>query len=104
MKQFNKKIKLLGLLFCLMASAAFSQTRITGQVTDPTTGEAMIGASVLEKGTTNGVITDIDGNFVLTVTDPNAVLVVNYTGYASQEVALAGRSSVEISLEEDAGW
>ena len=103
MKQFNKKIKLLGLLFCLMASAAFSQTRITGQVTDPTTGEAMIGASVLEKGTTNGVSTDIDGNFVLTVTDPNAVLVVNYTGYASQEVALAGRSSVEISLEEDAG-
>jgi len=103
MKQFNKKIILLGLLICLLASSAFTQTRITGSVTDSASGEAIIGASVLEKGTTNGAITDFEGNFTLNVTKPDAVLTVNYTGYTSLDVPLAGRSAVDISLAEAEG-
>ena len=103
MKQFYKKINLLGLLCCLLASSALAQTRVTGRVTDPTNGEALIGVSVIEKGTSNGAITDVDGNFVLNVSDPNAVLVANYTGFTSLQVPLAGRTSVEIALKEDSG-
>ncbi len=103
MKQFYKKIKLLGLLFCLMASSAFAQTRVTGHISDLANGDAIIGASVLEKGTANGTSTDFEGNFALNVADLNAVLVINYTGYASQEVPLAGRAEVKITLKEDNG-
>ncbi|MBC7775487.1 MAG: TonB-dependent receptor [Phycisphaerae bacterium] len=103
MKQFNKKIKLFGLLFCLIASSAFAQTRVTGHITDSATGDAIIGASLLEKGTSNGTITDFEGNFVLNVTDLNAILVLNYTGYTSQEEPLKGRSKVDIALKEDNG-
>lgn len=70
------------LILCL---ATFSQwvyaqnKQITGRVVD-TKGEAAIGASILEKGTTNGTITDFDGNFKLTV-GPKAVLQISYIGY-----------------------
>ncbi len=103
MKQFYKKINLLGLLCCLALSSAFAQTRVTGQVTDAVSGEAIIGASVLEKGTTNGASTDIEGKFALNASNLNAVLVVNYAGYTSQELPLNGRTQVDISIREDAG-
>lgn len=90
------------LLLCL-AAAAFAQTRVTGRVTDPADGSGIIGASVLEKGTANGTGTDAEGNFSLLVADLNATLVVNYIGYASLEVPLAGRSQVDVSLKEADG-
>ena len=74
------------LILCL---ATFSQwvyaqnKQISGRVVD-TKGEAAIGASILEKGTTNGTITDFDGNFKLTV-GPKAVLQISYIGYKTQE-------------------
>ena len=103
MKQLYKKSNLFGLLFCLMFGSAFAQSRITGRVSDAASGDAIIGASVLEKGTSIGIITDIDGGFALSVSDPNAILVVNYTGYGSLEVPLAGRSQVDIKLAEAEG-
>ncbi|MDO8367584.1 MAG: TonB-dependent receptor [Saprospiraceae bacterium] len=103
MKQFYKKINLFGLLFCLITGSAFAQTRITGRVTDKASGEALIGVSLLEKGTSNGTITDFDGNFALNVSDANAVLIANYTGFTSLEFPLAGRTNVEIILLEDSG-
>jgi TonB-linked SusC/RagA family outer membrane protein len=63
-------------------------------------GEPLIGANVLEKGTTNGAMTDIDGNFKLDVS-PNAILTVSYIGYISQEVATRNRANVDIILLED---
>lgn len=90
------------LLLCL-AVAVSAQTRVTGRITDPTDRSAIIGATVKEKGTNNGTATDLDGNFTLTVASLNATLVVAYTGYASQEISLAGRSQVEISLKQDDG-
>ncbi|MFN0174662.1 MAG: SusC/RagA family TonB-linked outer membrane protein [Saprospiraceae bacterium] len=103
MKQFNKKIHLLGLLICLLASAAFSQTRVTGSVVDKTNGDVLIGVTILEKGTSNGTISNYEGTFALNVTTPDAVLVINYTGYTSQEVPLAGRSQLTVELVEGAG-
>lgn len=86
-----------------MALGLSAQTRVTGKITDKANGDPVIGASVKEKGTANGTITDLDGQFSITVADANATLVINYTGYATQEVPLAGRSSLDVALEEDAG-
>lgn len=73
--------------------------KITGRVTDAG-GEAIIGASIVEKGTTNGTITDFDGNFVLNVKD-DAKLVVSYIGYVTQEVTAALKTPLNIILKED---
>jgi TonB-linked SusC/RagA family outer membrane protein len=74
--------------------------RIAGTVTDAN-GEPVIGANVLEKGTTNGNITDVNGNFSLTVESGNAVLQISYIGYISQDVRVNNRTSLRITLNED---
>lgn len=73
--------------------------RISGVVLDAT-GIPVIGANVVQKGTTNGTITDMDGKFVLEVPD-NAVLLVSYIGFSPKEIAVKGRSSLSVRLEED---
>lgn len=72
---------------------------ISGTVVDMT-GEALIGASVVEKGTTNGVVTDFDGRFALTVS-PGAVLEVSYIGYVPMSVPVKNKTSFKITLKED---
>ena len=76
-----------------------SPRKITGQVKDAL-GEPIIGANVVVKGTTNGTITDIDGNFSLEVPD-NAILVVSYIGYTDRTVEVGNSSKVMVSLSED---
>ena len=73
---------------------------VTGNVKDAT-GEPLIGVNVLVKGTTIGGITDIDGNFSLSDVDPNATISVSYIGYRTQDIALKGKSAVNITLSED---
>ena len=73
---------------------------INGIVKD-STGEGIIGANVLQKGTTNGTVTDLDGNFTLTVPDKNAVLVFSFLGYVSQEVIVGNQTTLNIILKED---
>lgn len=75
--------------------------RITGVVTDET-GTPVIGANVVVKGTTNGSISDIDGQIVLSNVPENSILVVSYVGYIPQEVNVGNRSVVNIELVEDA--
>ena len=72
---------------------------VKGQVVDAA-GEPVIGATVQVKGTTNGTITDFDGNFALNVSK-NAVLVVSFVGYKNEEIPVAGKSSLKITLKED---
>lgn len=60
------------------------------------------GANVLVKGTTNGVITDIDGNFTLTNVPEGAVLQVSFIGYVTQEIKVAGQTTFNVKLSEDA--
>lgn len=72
---------------------------VKGQVVDAN-GEPVIGASVLVKGTTNGTITDFDGNFTLNDAS-KGTLVISYIGYKTQEVAVNGKSVIKIILKED---
>ena len=93
---------LLGLLLVLLSlSYNYAQVRITGSVKS-TTGEILIGASISEKNTTNGTITDLDGNFELVVNSPTSSLVTTYVGYKTQNVVLNNQTSVMVTLEEDA--
>lgn len=72
---------------------------VSGTIKDPV-GEPVIGASILEKGTTNGTITDFDGNFTLNVA-PGATLVISYIGYKNQEMKVIPGKSLNIILQED---
>ena len=79
---------------------AQQQTRkAVGVVTDKT-GEAIIGANVIVKGTTNGTITDMDGRFELDVPN-NATLQVSYIGFNTQEIVFTGQPSIEVQLVDD---
>ena len=90
------------LAFVVMCcSSAFAQIQVKGNVSDKNS-EPMIGVAIQEKGNnTNGTITDLDGNFSLSV-NSNATLVVSYIGYKTQEIALNGRTNLSIVMEEDA--
>lgn len=81
-------------------AADVAATPITGKVIDKT-GEPVIGASVLEKGTTNGVSTDLNGNFKLSVSGPSSVLVVAYIGYNNQEIIVGNQTNITITLVEN---
>lgn len=83
------------------ASLKFQTTIITGLITD-SEGTALPGASVVEKGTTNGTQTDFDGNFTIEVADKNAILIVSYLGFRTQEIALNGQVNITVGLEVDA--
>lgn len=86
-------------MLCLVAFAQGRQ--ITGTVIDGT-GEPVIGANVLEVGTTNGVITDIDGNFKLQGVQPNAKIQVSFIGYISQTISVGNQNNIQVTLKEDA--
>ncbi|BFP42657.1 TonB-dependent receptor [Flavobacteriaceae bacterium GF1] len=59
------------------------------------------GVNIIEKGTTNGVVSDFDGNYTITVTDANAVLIFSSIGFVSQEITVSGRTTINLVLEED---
>ncbi|MBR3647466.1 MAG: TonB-dependent receptor [Paludibacteraceae bacterium] len=92
--------RLQAIFLCLtLAVAAFADIHVKGTVIDADGSEPMIGVSVLVKGTTNGTVTDFDGNFSLTVPD-KAVLVLSYIGYKSVE--LRAVESMQVIMEADA--
>lgn len=80
--------------------AVMQTSVVKGRILD-STGEPIIGASIIEKGTTNGTITDIDGNFSLSVSSSKAILVVSYLGYKSVELSASDKKLNEIVLKED---
>ncbi|WP_350456026.1 carboxypeptidase-like regulatory domain-containing protein, partial [Macellibacteroides fermentans] len=80
---------------------AQSNTKVKGVITSGADGLPLIGVNVVEKGTTNGTVTDFDGNFELTVSS-NAVLDISYIGFLSQEVKIvAGKTTYNVVLKED---
>jgi len=96
-----KNLKLIFFIGCLgLVSAAWAQTTVTGTVTDPE-NVPLPGATVVEKGTTNGTTTDFDGNYTIDV-PADATLEVSYLGYATQEVPVSGQTSLDVQLPEDA--
>ena len=97
----NRKTWLPALLMLVCALPALAQKiTVHGTVVDAQ-GEALIGATVMEKGTSNGTATDIDGNFQLSV-DPKGTLVVSYIGYDPQEIAVNGQTNLNIVMKENA--
>ena len=99
-KQSIKKNLMLSMLMLLMPLSLFAQEiKVQGVVKDPT-GETVIGATVMQKGTNNGAVTDVDGNFTLTVPS-NATLTISYIGYATQEIAVNGKTEFSIVMEDD---
>ncbi len=94
-----KRISLVITLVCFAFSMAIAQRTVTGTVTD-NSGETLIGASVLVKGTTSGTVTDIDGKFSVNVPANAEMLVVSYTGFATQEYGITAASDVTIVLAE----
>lgn len=91
---------LLALSFFAGVSTMLAQNRVVTGVIVDTSGESVIGASILEKGTSNGTITDIDGNFTLSV-GANATLQISYIGYISQELKAEAGKNLRIILKED---
>ena len=85
------------MLGLFLSVSAFAQSTITGQVKDAT-GEPVIGASVLINGTSNGTVTDLDGNFSVNV-QPGATLTISYIGFQKQQVAAT--NGMVITLQED---
>ena len=87
-------------LFLVHQSIA-QEKEISGQVVAAEDGSGLPGVNVVVKGTTNGTITDIEGNYKLSVADPTATLVYSFIGYATQEVAVANQSVLNINLAQD---
>ncbi len=91
------------LIFTLSTAFAFAQKNtVSGKLTDKTTNEALIGATVVEKGTINGTITDVEGNYKLSGIAKNAVISFSYVGYKTVEMTYDGQNPFNVALEEDA--
>ena len=95
MEQLRKLF--LSLTVLLTSTIMYAQTEISGTVIDAT-GESVIGATVMEKGTSNGTITDFDGNFTIKVSE-GAILVISYIGYQTQEVP--AQPGMKVTLKDD---
>ena len=110
-----RKMNILPIVLCMFcmrnayslmaATPSVSETlqqnrKIKGRVVD-VNNEPMIGVSVLEKGTTNGVITDFDGNFTLDIRGNSAVLVCSYIGYITAEIQVGNQTALHVQMSED---
>lgn len=95
------------LLQCSLCSILLAGTEnappviVTGTVTSSTNGEGIPGVSILIKGTSTGTVTDLNGNYSLSVPDEDAILEFSFVGFNSQEVPVNGRSVINVALEED---
>ena len=101
MKNVNLSLRAVALsLLLFVGLTAFAQNTVQGTVIDAANGEPIIGASILEIGTTNGTITDFDGNFILNVSE-GAKLSISYMGYKTQELEAKGTLAVRLSEDTE---
>jgi len=97
---------LAGLLLAFANPTLISQTRadentIKGNVSDRFSGNPVIGANIIIKGTTVGTITDLDGNYQIIVNGSNSELIITFTGYRTQEISIGKNSTINVQLEPD---
>lgn len=102
MMKFYRFLNVFFVIVCSVASlqALAQNAKVTGKVTSSDDGSGLPGVSIVEKGTSNGTVTDAEGSFSLNVSG-DAVLVFSFVGYASQEVAVSGRTQIDVTLETD---
>lgn len=97
----NRKAWIVALMILSLSFPALAQKiTVKGTVTDKS-GEPLIGASVMAKGTSSGTATDFDGNYSIE-TESNAVLIFSYVGYDTKEVSVNGQTTVNVVLDENA--
>jgi len=94
----NYRLILLICIFCFTFFNSFAQSISVSGVISEDNGMPLPGVNILEKGTTNGAVTDFDGNYTIKVKDANAVLVVSYIGFVTQEINVAGKKSINVVL------
>jgi len=95
-------LKIVPFLFLFISSILFSQTVIvSGEVVDDK-GDALPGVSIIVEGTTNGVETDFDGNYVININTPNAVLLFSYLGFETQKIKISDQKKINVILKESA--
>jgi len=87
-------------LLLLLSVPVFAQVKVSGTILDDT-GQALPGVSILEKGTSNGTTTDVNGKYSLNVASSSSTLVFSFIGYTSIEEALNGRTSVDLTMQPD---
>lgn len=85
----------------LFITQAYAQVSVSGIISSALDDQSLPGASVMEKGTSNGTVTDLDGKFTLEVASEDATIVISYVGYLQEELAVKGMSSIEVSLIQD---
>jgi TonB-dependent starch-binding outer membrane protein SusC len=89
------------LLFATVLSANAQSREVSGTVLDKTMGEPLPGVTVLVKGTTRGVTTDLDGKYTINLQPGDQVLVFSFVGFAAQEITVGNQSTINIELDED---
>ena len=92
-----KKLTLL-VLTSLFSMAVFAQITVSGTISDAN-NMLLAGVNIIEKGTSNGVISELDGSYSITVSE-DAVLILSYVGYESQEISVNGQSTINVVLSE----
>ncbi|MCU4157105.1 TonB-dependent receptor [Carboxylicivirga sp. A043] len=98
----KRKILLSILMVAGFCTQLLAQVVVTGNVTDATDGSPIIGANIVEKGTTNGTITDVNGNYSLTVADENSIVIFSFIGYSNQEITVGTQTTIDAVLATDA--
>jgi TonB-linked SusC/RagA family outer membrane protein len=103
MKHFPLKLFItIACIFLCSGSIIYGQRQISGKITDAESGEGLIGASVIVKGTTTGAITDVNGGYSVRLPNGATTLKVSYTGYADQEVAIGASNVLDVQLKPGA--
>ena len=97
--------KIAAILWCILSlawtTASWAQNvAVSGKVTGAN-GEAIIGANVLVEGTTQGITTNVDGDYTLTNVPANATLVVSYLGYKTEKIPVGNKTRIDVTLRED---
>jgi hypothetical protein len=101
-KMLKIKRKVRTLCLCLIPSVMMAQSSVTGIVTENSNDEGLPGVSIIEKGTVNGTVTDVDGKYSIELKNPTSVLVFSYLGMVSQEKIAKAGDIINVSLAEDA--
>lgn len=96
-----KGIMALLISFVFLGTLFAQKQTVTGIITDATSNSALPGVNVIEKGTTNGTVTDANGAYTIVIAGPSSILEFSYVGYLSESVKVGDNTSFNISLVED---
>lgn len=96
-----KKFTLLFTLSLISCGWLFAQRQVSGKVTSSDDGASLPGVTILEKGTTNGTISDMDGNYTITVPEDGATLTFSFVGYQTQEYQVGSKAQLDVTLQLD---